>query len=252
MSGAGGPTGGGGATGTGGTVGMGGRGTAPGAVRIMLVDDHPVVREGYKRLLERRPGYSVVAEASDARAAYSAYRDSQPDITIMDVTLPGSSGIEALRHIRQYDRAARIVVFTMHQGAAFAMKAIQAGACGYVTKSSEPQELIHAIDAALAGRTSISADVMEALALERLDGAERLDHLSPRQMEILRLVALGRTTQEIATELSISAKTVQNNHYRIRSELGVRTDAELVWFAIRRGMISPQNAEPPPHRDRGE
>lgn len=199
-------------------------------VRILLVDDHPVVREGYKRLLERHARYAVVAEAGDARAAYIAYREAAPDVTIMDLSLPGASGLEAVRHIRQYDRAARIVVFTMHQGAAFAMKAITTGACGYITKSSEPQQLLVAVDAALAGRTTISPDVLEELALARV--GNKLDVLSPRQTEILRLVALGRTTQEIADELCVSVKTVQNTHYIIRSTLGVRTDAELVWLAL--------------------
>ena len=206
--------------------------------RILIVDDHPVVREGYRRLIELDPGYKIVAEAGDAQEAYRRYREAKPDVTVMDVVLPGASGIEALRHIRQFDRNALIVVFTMHQGAAFAMKAIEAGACAYVTKSSEPQYLIRAIDAAASGRMMLSPDIMEAIALERLRSAtDRLDGLAPRQTEILRLLASGWTADEIAEALSISLKTVQNNHYQIKSALGARTDAQLVWIAIETGLV---------------
>ncbi|WP_255328543.1 response regulator [Paracoccus albicereus] len=115
----------------------------------MIVDDHPVVREGYRRLIDLQPGLRIVAEADDARSAYARYRDTAPDVVVMDVTIPGASGIEAIRHIRQYDRHARIVVFTMHHGSAYALKSFEAGAAGYVTKSSEPQYLIRAILGAL-------------------------------------------------------------------------------------------------------
>src|SRR4051812_11983445 len=101
---------------------------------ILLVDDHPVVREGYRRLLERTPGYRVVAEASDAASAYQAYQKSKPDVVVMDLSLPGIGGIEALRHIRQWDRDARVLIFTMHSGAQFALKAFEAGGGGSVTQ----------------------------------------------------------------------------------------------------------------------
>ncbi len=124
--------------------------------RIMLIDDHPIVREGYRRLIERHPNYRVVGEGGDAAEAYRLYRELEPDIVIMDIALPGPGGIEATRHIRQCDGTARILIFTMHQGAAFALKAFQAGASGYVTKSSEPAELVRAIEAVLGGRRAIS------------------------------------------------------------------------------------------------
>lgn len=107
-------------------------------VKILLVDDHPIVREGYRRLFERQPELHVCAEADDAQRAYQAYKDHKPDVVVMDLALPGASGLEAVRHIRQWDKDARILVFTMHLGAAFALKAFEAGASGYVTKSSEP------------------------------------------------------------------------------------------------------------------
>lgn len=212
-------------------------------VRILIVDDHPVVREGYRRLIELQSGFRIVAEAGDAREAYAKFREARPDVVVMDVSLPGASGVEALRHIRQYDPAARIVVFTMHQGAAFALKAIEAGACGYVTKSSDPEALIRALLAALSGRKLISDDVVAAIASDRLFGAsERLRDLTPRQTEILRLLAHGWTDGEIADALVVSRKTVQNNHYHLKSLLGLKTDVQLAWFALEAGLTGDQGA----------
>jgi len=206
--------------------------------RIMIVDDHPVVREGYRRLIDLQPGLQIVAEAEDARSAYARFREAMPDAVVMDVTLPGASGIEAIRHIRQYDDAAKIVVFTMHQGSAFALKAIEAGAAGYVTKSSAPDTLIKAIFGVLKGRTMISPDVIEAIAQDRIAGSgTRLRDLSTRQTEILRLLASGWPVERIAEALSISLKTVRNNHYQIKSVLGLETDAQMVWFAMEAGLV---------------
>lgn len=206
--------------------------------RIMIVDDHPVVREGYRRLIELRAGFHIVGEAHDARSAYDVYRRAKPDVVVMDITLPGASGIEALRHIRQYDTEARVVVFTMHQGAGFALKAIEAGACGYVTKSSDPEFLLRAIEGTRSGRTVMSPDVLEAIATERMENApDLLCMLSPRQTEILRMLASGWTQERVAETLCISVKTVRNNHYHIKSLLDVETDAQLVWFAVEADLI---------------
>ena len=204
----------------------------------MIVDDHPVVREGYRRLIDLQPGLQIVAEAEDARSAYARFREAKPDAVVMDVTLPGASGIEAIRHIRQYDESALVVVFTMHQGGAFALKSIEAGAAGYVTKSSSPDTLIKAIFGVLDGRTVISPDVIEAIAQDRISGTNsRLGDLSTRQTEILRLLACGWSAEQVAEALSISLKTVRNNHYQIKSLLGLQTDAQMVWFALEAGLV---------------
>jgi DNA-binding NarL/FixJ family response regulator len=209
------------------------------AVTILLVDDHPVVREGYRRLLERQPGYCVCAEAADAVAAYEAYRTAQPDVVVMDLALPGAGGLEALRHIRQWDRHARVLVFTMHSGAAFALKAFEAGACGFVTKSSAPAELVRAVATVAKGGRALSDDVAREVAAERLAGRRSLvDDLGPRETEILRLIASGLTTERIAGLLSLSAKTVQNYHYQIKSKIGARTDAHLVWLALGAQLVT--------------
>jgi two-component system, NarL family, invasion response regulator UvrY len=216
--------------------------TASVGISILLVDDHPVVREGYRRLLERQNGFRVSAEAADA-AAYQAYRDVAPDIVVMDLALPGAGGLEAVRHIRQWDHDARILVFTMHSGAAFALKAFEAGASGYVTKSSAPAELVRAVATVARGGRVLSEDIAREIAAERVAGERSLvDDLGPRETEILRLVASGLTTEQIALSLHLSPKTVQNYHYQIKSKIGARTDAHLVWLAIGAGLVSPERA----------
>lgn len=212
-------------------------------IEILLVDDHPVVREGYRRLLERQPGYRIVAEANDAASAYRAYRERAPDIVIMDLSLPGAGGLEAVRHIRQWDKRARILVFTMHIGAAFALKSFEAGASGYVTKSSDAAELLRAVAIVLRGGRALSDDIAREIAAERLgEGRSLTDELGPRETEILRLVASGRTTEEIAAFLNLSPKTIQNYHYQIKSKIGARTDAHLVWLAIGAGLVGGESA----------
>ncbi|GJE15620.1 MULTISPECIES: response regulator [Methylobacterium] len=209
-------------------------------IGILLVDDHPVVREGYRRLLERQPGYRVVAEAETASDAYRAYKAMKPTLVIMDLSLPGPSGLEGVRHIRQWDSRARILVFTMHQGAAYALKAFEAGASGYVTKSSAPEELVRSVAIVARGGQAVSADIAQELAAERLSGKRSpLDELGPREVEVLQLVASGMATEAIAKALNLSPKTIQNYHYGIKAKLGARNDAHLVWLAIAAGLIRP-------------
>lgn len=212
---------------------------------ILLVDDHPVVREGFRRLLERTPGYRVVAEADDAASAYQAYQKSRPDVVVMDLSLPGIGGIEALRHIRQWDRDARILVFTMHSGAGFALKAFEAGAAGYVTKGSDAAELVNAVAVVAKGGRALSNDVAQEIAAERLvHPGSQLDELSPRETEILRLLASSWSDEEISTSLHLSLKTVRNYHYQIKAKVGARTDADLVWLAIGAGLVQAGGQSP--------
>jgi DNA-binding NarL/FixJ family response regulator len=145
-----------------------GRGGRMKPVSILLVDDHPVVREGYRRLLERQPGFTVCAEAVDADSAYEAFCRHQPDVVVMDMLLPGASGLDALRHIRQRDADARVLVVTMHSGASMALKVLEAGAWGYVTKSSGPNELVRAVTAVAQGEQALCDDTRQAIATQRL------------------------------------------------------------------------------------
>ncbi|CCE08100.1 putative two-component response regulator (LuxR family with receiver domain) [Bradyrhizobium sp. STM 3843] len=212
--------------------------TSPGGA-IMLVDDHAVVREGYRSVLQKQPGFRVVAEAADGAEAYRLFKEVRPDLVIMDVTMPGVGGIEAIRRIRQWDREARILVFTMHENAGFAVQAIRAGAKGYVTKSSPPEALVQAARDVLAGRMAVSPDIAQELALGRLAGeTAAADVLTAREFEVLQMLLAERTTDEIADALHLSPKTVANVHSIIKDKLGVGSDIELVRLALRQGLLS--------------
>jgi DNA-binding NarL/FixJ family response regulator len=159
----------------------------------------------------------------------------------MDISLPGAGGLEALRHIRQWDRDARVLVFTMHGAAAFALKAFEAGAIGYITKSSPPGDLIKAVEVVARGGRALSDDICQALAADRLSGPNpAIGELSPRETEILRLLATGLSSDAIAQLLNLSQKTVRNHHYAIKAKIGAENDAHLVWLALSAGLINPE------------
>ncbi len=208
-------------------------------IRILLVDDHAIVRAGYRALLAKQPGLQVVAEAADGIQAYQQFKESAPDVVVTDLSLPGISGLEVIARIRQRDAKAKILVFSMHQQPSFALQATRAGALGYITKSSPPEVLLRAIHDVYAGRQSLSADIAQALALAQL-GTERmaLDTLTVREFEILRLLVEAKSAGEIAQTLNISTKTVSNSHYLIKRKLGVNSDIELTRLAIRLNVVS--------------
>jgi two-component system invasion response regulator UvrY len=205
---------------------------------IMLVDDHAIVREGYRTVLQKQPGLRVVAEAADGAEAYRLFKDVSPDLVIMDLTMPGIGSVEAIRRIRQWDPGARILVFSMHQNAAFAVQAIRAGARGYVTKTSPPETLVRAVLDVLAGQIALSPDIDHELALSHI-ASETIaaEVLSAREFEVLRMLLAERSTEEIADALHLSPKTVANLRYLIKSKLGVGSDIELVRLALRQGLL---------------
>lgn len=206
--------------------------------RILLVDDHPIVREGYRRLVERQPGHVVVAEAGDGEAALAAFSAHAPDVVLMDISMPGAGGLAAVKAMVAVDPRVRIVVVSMHQGAVFARKAMAAGARGFVSKSSPPEELVRAIAAVMAGRRALSSDIAQELAQTSL-GADETAGLTPRERDILGLFARGMTGRAIARDLGLSSKTVQNNLSQIRAKLGAAGDADLVLKAQRAGFAEP-------------
>jgi two-component system, NarL family, invasion response regulator UvrY len=209
-------------------------------ISILLVDDHPIVRQGYRRVLENQRDFQVVAEADDAVGAYSAFKTHAPDVVVMDISMPGASGLEAIRNIRARDGRARILVFSMHSEAPLAKAAFSAGAGGYVTKSSEPAVLVKAIRSVARGERAMSDDVAQVLALESLaPSGSALDQLAEREIEVLRQLAAGATQEEIALNLSLSLKTVQNYHYMIKAKTGLKTDAQLVRLATECGLTGP-------------
>jgi two-component system invasion response regulator UvrY len=207
-------------------------------VRVLLVDDHAVVREGYRRLLEKHEGVSVVGEAANAVSAYRGYKDLRPDVVVMDISLPGRGGIDAIAHIRRLDAQARILVFTMHSGAAYALQAFRAGAKGYVTKSSPPDVLVDAVRSVARGEVVLCPEISEMLALDRLQEENTgIEALSPREFEIFRMILDAKSTDEIASALNVSRKTAANYHYGIKSKLGASSDIELLYLGLRHGLV---------------
>jgi two-component system invasion response regulator UvrY len=209
-------------------------------IRVLIVDDHAIVREGYRALLAKHDGLKVVGEACDAASAYQCYKDTRPDVVIMDISMPGRGGIDAIEHIRELDAHARVLVFTMHSGAAYALQAFRAGAKGYVTKSSPPDLLIKAVRDIAEGRLAICPEISEVLAVDRVQEEKTgLHGLSPREFEIFRLILAAKSTDEIASAFNLSPKTVANYHYAIKSKLGVDSDIELLYFGLRQGLVEP-------------
>jgi DNA-binding NarL/FixJ family response regulator len=207
-------------------------------IKVILVDDHAVVRAGYRRLLEQNSDIQVIAEAADGEQGYKAYLQFRPDVMILDLSMPGMGGFEAIRRILAEDENARLLVFSMHEDAVFAERALQAGAKGYITKSSGPNVLLEAVEQVAAGNMFLGPDIAQKLALQKLKGVEPpLRDLSPRELEIFRLLAEGHTTQEISEMMYLSYKTVANYSTQIKNKLKLSNAAEMVRLAIRHGLI---------------
>jgi two-component system, NarL family, invasion response regulator UvrY len=204
-------------------------------VSVLLVDDHAVVREGYRRLLERRGDIAVVGEAADAPAAYSLFCSLRPQIVVMDITLPGVSGIAVTRRMLAHDSRARVLIFSMHEDTIFATRALEAGAAGYVTKASAPGVLVEAVHAVACGRKYLSPDMAQRLALRDFEAAQ-LRGLSAREFEVLRQLARGRTVREIAESMGLNAKTVANHQSAIKQKLGADTAFQLLRKASQLGL----------------
>jgi DNA-binding NarL/FixJ family response regulator len=207
-------------------------------IKLMLVDDHAIVRSGFRRLLEQEPHLHIVAETDSGERAYALYVKEMPDVVVMDLSMPGMSGFETIRRIVARDPAARILVFSMHEDAMRAERAIQLGARGYVTKSSAPEVLAKAIVEVAAGRLFLSADVAQSIAQSKLAGEDNpLKILTAREFEIFRLLVAGRGAADIARILNLSAKTVANNRTLINQKLRASGDVELVLLALRHKLV---------------
>ncbi len=204
-------------------------------IQVLLVDDHAVVREGYRRLLERHEDIAVIGEAADAGAALALFTRLKPSVVVMDITLPGASGIEALRHMREQSSEARVLIFSMHEDVIFARRALEAGAFGYVTKASAPEVLVEAVRTIAAGRKYLSPEMAQSLALDSVP-LDRGESLSAREREVLRLLARGRSIREIAEALDLSPKTVANHQSMLKQKLKVETAIQLLRKAGELGL----------------
>jgi two-component system, NarL family, invasion response regulator UvrY len=208
------------------------------AVRIVLIDDHAVVRAGYRRFLEQESGYEVIAEAGSGEEAYQLLQRVSPDIVILDLSMPGEGGLSALRRYKLRWPLLPVLVFSMHDHLAFAIQALRAGANGYVTKSSDPQLMVGAVRRVLAGEVALSPDL--AARMGRAGTAapsQPLLGLSVREFDIFRLIASGKSHEEIAALLCLSVKTITNQHSLIRQKLSIGSDIELFQLAVECGAV---------------
>ena len=206
-------------------------------IRILLLDDHAVVRSGYRRLIDAEPGMQVACEAECADSAYACLRQTEVDVALVDLNLRGSSGIDAVRRMLARAPELKVLVISMHEGAGFVTQAMRAGAVGYFTKSRDPVEMLDAIRGVAAGRRQLSPDVAQTLAAATLDGDELLTRLTPREFEVLRMTANGEPASNIARLLHLSQKTIHNHLSMIRQKLDAETDFKLLRLAARHGLV---------------
>lgn len=207
-------------------------------IKVMLVDDHAVVRAGYQMLLKNSPEIDVVAEASSGEEACRLHDVNEIDVIVMDLSLPGIGGIEAIKRIHAHDNKTKILVFSMHEEIIFVEQSLQAGASGYITKSTDPQLLVDAIKRLARGEKYIDPDLAQRLAIEKSRGQDSpLSDFSTREFEIFCMLAEGLNTSEIAKRLSLSYKTVANYSTQIKNKLDVATVADIARIAIRYNII---------------
>ena len=210
--------------------------SSTGKPRVLLADDHRMVAEGLKSLLVEE--FELVGIVEDGRALVKSARDLHPDVIVADISMPNLNGIEAMVQLKQDNPHVRVVFLTMHRNAAYARRALEAGAMGFVLKHSAPAELVVAVRAALQGRTFIASEV--AAEVFRSAGHKESDParaLTQRQREILQLLAEGQSAKQIATTLNLSARTVEDHKYRLMETLGIENSAELIHYAIKHGLV---------------
>ena len=207
-------------------------------ISVLLVDDHQVVRSGYKRMFERTKQFQVVFGASSGQEAITQYRIFSPDVVIMDLSLPDMSGIDALKEILEINSEAKILVISLHESASLAERSLRAGAKGYVTKSSDSNVILDSLRAVASGKSYISHDIAEKISINKIYAKEneRLS-LSRREFEIFMLVAEGNNVSEIAKKLNLQTKTISNHITKIKNNLNLANSAEFVHLALAKGLI---------------
>lgn len=206
-------------------------------IRVILVDDHAVVRTGYHRLLDAEPGIQVIGEAATADEANALVVRVEPDVALVDLSLKGSSGIEAIRGMLARHPRLRVLVLSMHDSAGHVTQALRSGAHGYLTKYCEPDDVISGIRRIAAGKRVFSPEIAEVLAREAIEGDAPLANLTPREFEVLRMLVQGESAGDIANSMHLSPKTVLNYLSLIRQKLDADSDFKLLHLAARHGLV---------------
>ena len=207
-------------------------------VTIVLVDDHAVVRAGVRRLLEQEALFDVIGEAESGEKAYQLFGELKPDVMVMDLSMPGMGGLEAIRRILMRHERARILVLTMHEDLSFANQALKLGAKGYLIKNTLGDNLVKSIQTVSRGEVFLSDEIAKKMAMQSISGDQDPIHeLSAREFEIFRLLAEGLEIDAIAATLNISSKTVSNYQTMIKQKLNINTPVELIRYAIKAGVI---------------
>jgi two-component system invasion response regulator UvrY len=209
-------------------------------IKVLLADDHSIVRSGLRRIVEESKDMVVVAEASDGQEAIRQAHKTLLDVAIIDISMPGLDGLEVISRLHAYYPKLPIIILTMHEEEQYVVRAIEAGAMGYITKRSAPEQLVKAIHKVLEGFRYLTEEAAELLTLRVArgsDGRSLLDSLSMRELQVLRRLALGHTNREIAESYNISIKTVDTYRSRLLKKLGLRNNAELSRFAIQNRLI---------------
>ena len=211
-------------------------------IKVLLADDHSIVRAGLCRIIEESEKMTVISEASDGREAVQLIREKKPDVAVIDISMPIIDGLEVINQLQLELPKLPILILTMHEEQQYAVRAIEAGAMGYITKKSAPEQLVTAIEKVYAGSRFLTEEATELLALRVAKGKKStssLDLLSTRELQVLRRLALGHTNHEIADAYCISTKTVDTYRYRLLKKLNLRNNAELSRFAIQNRLIEP-------------
>lgn len=209
-------------------------------INVLLVDDHAVVRMGFKMLLESASDIKVVAEADSGEQGVKQFAEHHPDVVVMDITMPGIGGLEAIERIMAKEGSAKILVLSAHEDSVHPKRVLNAGAMGYLTKRSAAEELIKAIRTVAGGKRYLEATVAQQMAIQQLSGEENpVDVLSDREFEVFMALAKGKTTNEIAETLCLSPRTVGTHLYNIKQKLNANNSAEIALIAMRSGLIDP-------------